>query len=92
MFAKGDLSLGLVDYYFTGENGEEIKPAAEVLKEHNLEPMELLAKEDLPLENNPNEVHSYNNTGYVLLAAIIESVSGKSFEEFIGFFNSIQTL
>ena len=45
--------------------------------------VELLAKENLPLENNPNEVHSYNNTGYVLLAAIIESVSGKSFEEFM---------
>ncbi|AUC13925.1 hypothetical protein BTO06_01595 [Tenacibaculum sp. SZ-18] len=45
--------------------------------------VKLLAKENLPLEHNPNEVHSYNNTGYVLLAAIIENVSGKSFEEFM---------
>jgi CubicO group peptidase (beta-lactamase class C family) len=45
--------------------------------------VELLAKESLPLVKEPNEVHSYNNTGYVLLAAIIESVSGKSFEEFM---------
>lgn len=45
--------------------------------------IELLGKENLPLNNVPNDIHSYNNTGYVLLAGIIESVSGVSFEEFM---------
>lgn len=44
---------------------------------------ELLAKENLPLKTEPNDVYNYNNTGYVLLAAIIEKASGKSFEEFL---------
>lgn len=43
----------------------------------------LLAKESPPLTNLPNEKYKYNNTGYVLLAGIIEKVSGKSFEEFM---------
>ncbi|TVZ56123.1 CubicO group peptidase (beta-lactamase class C family) [Lutibacter sp. Hel_I_33_5] len=43
----------------------------------------LLAKEGKPLKNKPNEVYQYNNTGYVLLAAIIERISEKSFEDFM---------
>lgn len=31
----------------------------------------------------PGAVYAYNNTGYVLLAAIIESISGQSFEAFM---------
>ncbi|GAB5551985.1 MAG: hypothetical protein Sapg2KO_15760 [Saprospiraceae bacterium] len=31
----------------------------------------------------PGAVYAYNNTGYVLLAAIIESISGLSFEQFM---------
>jgi CubicO group peptidase (beta-lactamase class C family) len=45
--------------------------------------VELLAQEDLKLVSNPNEQFSYNNTGYVLLAAIIENVTGKTFEGFM---------
>lgn len=32
---------------------------------------------------SPLEEHSYNNTGYVLLAGLIEEVSGMSFEDFL---------
>ncbi|WP_405564421.1 serine hydrolase domain-containing protein [Polaribacter sp. Asnod6-C07] len=45
--------------------------------------VELLAKENRPLINMPNEVYRYNNTGYVLLAAIIEKISKISFEDFM---------
>lgn len=45
--------------------------------------IELLAKENLPLEYQPNDKYQYNNTGYVLLAGIVEKASGKSFEEFM---------
>ncbi|MEM6377019.1 MAG: serine hydrolase domain-containing protein [Bacteroidota bacterium] len=31
----------------------------------------------------PGAVYAYNNTGYVLLAAIVQSISGQSFEQFM---------
>ncbi len=43
----------------------------------------LLAKENKPLVHTPNENYVYSNTGYVLLAAIIEEVSKSSFEAFM---------
>ncbi len=45
--------------------------------------VDLLVKENKPLESKPNSVYKYNNTGYVLLAAIIEAISNTSFEEFM---------
>ncbi|NHF60175.1 beta-lactamase family protein [Flavobacteriaceae bacterium TP-CH-4] len=36
-----------------------------------------------PLDYEPGERYSYSNSGYVLLAAIIEKVSGLSYEEFL---------
>jgi CubicO group peptidase (beta-lactamase class C family) len=38
---------------------------------------------DKPLEFEPGENWSYNNSGYILLGAIIEKVSGKSYEDFV---------
>jgi CubicO group peptidase (beta-lactamase class C family) len=38
---------------------------------------------DKPLEFNPGEQWAYNNSAYILLGAVIEKVSGKSYEDFI---------
>ena len=38
---------------------------------------------DLPLEFVPGERFAYNNSGYLLLGAIIERVSGQSYEAFL---------
>jgi D-alanyl-D-alanine carboxypeptidase len=38
---------------------------------------------DKPLEFTPGEKLSYSNSGYILLGAIIEKASGKSYEDFI---------
>ncbi len=38
---------------------------------------------DKPLEFKPGEKWAYNNSGYILLGAIIEKVSGKSYEQFV---------
>lgn len=38
---------------------------------------------DKPLEFNPGDRFSYSNSGYNLLGAIIESVSGMSYEDFV---------
>ena len=38
---------------------------------------------DKPLEFKPGEKWAYNNSGYILLGAIVEKVSGKSYEQFV---------
>ncbi len=38
---------------------------------------------DKPFEFNPGERWNYNNTGYVMLGAVIEKVSGLTYEDFI---------
>jgi CubicO group peptidase (beta-lactamase class C family) len=59
---------------FKEEIGEELQIS---------EVVSLLAKANLPFEAKPNERFQYSNTGYVLLAAIIERISSNSFEEFM---------
>jgi len=39
--------------------------------------------DNLPMEFAPGNKWNYNNSGYVLLGAIIEAVSGQSYEDFI---------
>ena len=39
--------------------------------------------EDLPVEFAPGERFAYNNSGYILLGAIVEAASGTSYEEFV---------
>jgi len=39
--------------------------------------------DNLPMEYAPGDKWNYNNSGYVLLGAIIEAVSGHSYEDFI---------
>ena len=38
---------------------------------------------DKPLDFKPGEMFRYSNAGYILLGQIIETVSGKSYEEFV---------
>lgn len=38
---------------------------------------------DKPLEFEPGEKWAYNNSGYILLGAIVEKVSGKTYEDFV---------
>lgn len=54
----------------------------EIIKVRNVDEMVAVFK-DLPIEFAPGEQFAYNNSGYVLLGAIIEKVSGLSYEEFI---------
>jgi CubicO group peptidase (beta-lactamase class C family) len=47
-------------------------------------PAQLIARfKDKPLDFKPGEKWSYSNSGYILLGAIIEQVSGKSYEVFL---------
>jgi CubicO group peptidase (beta-lactamase class C family) len=38
---------------------------------------------DLPVEFAPGEKYAYNNSGYILLGAIVEAASGMRYEEFV---------
>ncbi len=50
----------------------------------DLEPAEVIALfKDKPLEFNPGERWAYDNSGFFLLGAIIEKVSGQSYEQFV---------
>jgi D-alanyl-D-alanine carboxypeptidase len=50
----------------------------------DLTPADLIAMfKDKPLEFNPGERWAYDNSGYFLLGALIEKVSGESYEQFV---------
>ena len=49
----------------------------------NNDAINFLSKEKLPVNFNPGEKWEYSNTGYDLLASIIEKVSGLSFREYM---------
>lgn len=48
----------------------------------NQEVVKLMGEHDLPLYFTPGKYFDYSNTGYVLLAAIVERVSGQNFADF----------
>ena len=51
---------------------------------HDRTPAEMLdVFKDLPVEFAPGERYAYNNSGYVLLGAIIEAVSGMTYPAFV---------
>ncbi len=50
----------------------------------DMTPQEIIdMSKDKPFEFTPGERWNYNNSGYVMLGAIIEKVSGQSYEQFI---------
>ncbi|MCH2055993.1 MAG: histidine ammonia-lyase [Thalassotalea sp.] len=75
--ASGDLApLSHLFLPLLGEGefwvGDDIKPAAEVLKAHNLEPMELLAKEGLALINGTQFILSHAITGLTKMRYLLD--------------------
>ena len=68
-------SAGLVDY-------EDLMPAGQVTPLHDTNCLQLMSFADslyFPAGSN----YKYSNTGYAILALIIEQVSGKSFAQFV---------
>jgi len=49
----------------------------------NAEMLELMKDHNLPLFNYPGRKFDYSNTGYFILAAIVEKISGMTFNDFL---------
>lgn len=71
---------GIPDVYLTlaEKNKEDVGDVLTIQ-----EVVRLIAKENPEAKEDPNTEFIYSNTGYVLLAAIIERVSGDIFEDFM---------
>ena len=60
------------------------RPDIILLRDHPIEPMELIGVvQNLSLLFEPGRGFEYSNSGYVILGAIIEAVSGQSYEAFL---------
>ncbi|MEE4198764.1 MAG: serine hydrolase domain-containing protein [Bacteroidales bacterium] len=64
--------MWLVEHHWKGD-----KPP------YNDDIMRMIAKHKLPLYFTPGRRFNYSNTGYVVLAAIVENISGERFAEFM---------
>lgn len=66
---------GLVDY-------ESLMPDTQTVQVHDVDCLRLMFSVD-SLYFNPGSQYQYSNTGYALLALVVEKVSGKRFAEFL---------
>jgi CubicO group peptidase (beta-lactamase class C family) len=75
-----NMTSGIPDSYMdlANEHKENLGECLEVS-----DVVDLVATYPRARSNQVNEVHRYSNTSYVLLAAIVESASGLSFEQFM---------
>lgn len=69
---------GLYNYMWLVENKWDKEYAP-----YNHEVVAMLIKNDMPLNFVPGRYHSYCNTGYVVLAYLVERISGQFFADFL---------
>ena len=69
---------GLAKYFWLAEHkwDKEIPPT-------NIEVIDLMAKENLSVFFRSGAIFDYSNTGYLILASIVEEVSGMKFGDFV---------
>ncbi|MGM0505108.1 MAG: serine hydrolase domain-containing protein, partial [Bacteroidota bacterium] len=65
--------MWLVEHHWKGENPPD-----------NADIMKMMAKHKLSLYFTPGRRFNYSNTGYVVLASVVENVSGMPFADFLG--------
>lgn len=77
---KGNITIGECLSHTTGIQAESIGESLKKMKEvHNMD--EAIAQiADLPMEGKPGTVFHYSNAGLQIAGAVIEKISGKSFE------------
>ncbi len=71
-------SSGLPNYMWLLEHQWSSKRAP-----YNHEVVGMLIKHKMPLNYIPGRYHSYSNTGYVVLAYLVERISGKYFADYL---------
>jgi CubicO group peptidase (beta-lactamase class C family) len=71
----------LGDYAARLRPGPDGQPAVTLIDGTDIVPfLAALAK---PADNAPGEAYAYNNTGYMVLASLVETVSGQAFGEYL---------
>lgn len=77
---KGNITIGQCLAHLTGINSASLKESLEDMRSISSmdEAMEKIAA--MPMEGEPGKVFHYSNTGLQIAGAVIEKISGKSFE------------
>jgi len=77
---KGDIKIWQCLSHLTGIKSGTLKESLNAMKEMNNmdEAMQAIAKQ--PMEGEPGKTFHYSNTGLQIAGAVIEKISGKSFE------------
>jgi CubicO group peptidase (beta-lactamase class C family) len=68
---------GILDYFAALEQFEKVRGAADPQRDY----LSVFANE--PLRFKPGERFEYSNSNYILLGAVVEHISGQSFEEYL---------
>lgn len=80
-FGKGNITIGQCLSHLTAIKSPPLKESLGEMREVNSmdEAIQLIA--GLPMEGEPGKVFRYSNTGLQIAGAVIEKISGKSFED-----------
>lgn len=77
---KGSITVGQCLSHLTGIKAPPLKENLEEMKHLNTMDEAITAIADLPMEGKPGKTFHYSNTGLQIAGAILEKISGKSFE------------
>lgn len=77
---KGQITISQCLSHTTGIKAVELKESLKEMKEIGSMEESVLKIAELPMEGEPGKVFHYSNAGLQIAAAVIEKISGKSFE------------
>lgn len=78
---KGGITISQCLSHTTGIDAPELKDNLKEMKTYNSMDDAITAIAKLPMEGKPGTVFHYSNTGLQIAGAVLEKISGKSFEQ-----------
>ncbi|MDE3253954.1 MAG: beta-lactamase family protein [Bacteroidota bacterium] len=77
---KGNITIGQCLSHMTGIQSPPLKENLKEMREANSMDDAIAEIADMPMEGEPGKVFHYSNTGLQIAGAVLEKISGKSFE------------
>jgi CubicO group peptidase (beta-lactamase class C family) len=77
---KGSITISQCLSHLTGVRAPDLKESLQEMRQMNSMDEAIQSIADMPMEGKPGTVFRYSNTGLQIAGAIIEKISGKSFE------------